>query len=169
MIDHGLLEEFIDRRNYNLEQMTLSEATRKGIQTAFLSHSHKDATLARALQAFLAYKGWTLYIDWQDSTMPTTTNVKTAEKIQDKISTMKWFLYLATANSANSKWCPWELGYADGIKGKRSIVIVPTRDKNGIEHGKEYIGLYKRVSKTKSGGYGMFETNDQGLLLEHVT
>ena len=37
-------------------------------------------------------------------------------------------MYLATPNSAKSRWCPWEIGYADGKKDPRSIVVIATSD-----------------------------------------
>lgn len=101
--------------------------------------------------------------------MPSKPNRETAQKIKEKIKRFDWFLYLATANSASSRWCPWEIGYADGVKNIDKIVIIPTRDSAGRNHGNEYLDLYRNVDVAQSGGYGLFYPNNRGMLLENVT
>jgi len=113
-------------------------------KTAFLCHSHIDRRLAEGLQALLAEQGVALYIDWQDALMPLVPNRETASRIQQIIKSCDWFLFLATANSMASRWCPWELGYADGQKPLDRIAIVPTADST-TTHGNEYIELYRRI------------------------
>lgn len=93
---------------------------------------------------------------------------ETADKIKQRIKRLDWFLYLATANSASSKWCPWEIGYADGVKGINRIVVIPTRDSAGRRYGSEYLDLYKRVSTADVGGLGIFGPNNRGTLFENV-
>ena len=64
----------------------LVEAARiLGIQTAFLAHSYSDRRLAKGVQAYLSSKGWDVYIDWQDSSMPRSPNKITAEKLKKQI------------------------------------------------------------------------------------
>jgi hypothetical protein len=134
----------------DLQQAAQRQPLRKSLsyspsqRTAFLCHSHKDNTLAEGLQVWLAEQGVDLYIDWKDSTMPEHPNRETAERIQHRIKTCDWFLFLATRNSMSSRWCPWELGYADGMKPLERIAIVPTSDSIST-HGNEYIDLYRRI------------------------
>ena len=124
---------------------------RAGLQkTAFLCHSHLDSALAQGLQALLAEQGVALYVDWQDATMPSEPNRETAARLQQRIKTCDWFLFLATANSMASRWCPWELGYADGHKPLDRIAIVPTSDGRST-HGSEYLQLYRRVDTSSAG------------------
>jgi len=146
----------------------VEDALKQGKQTAFLSHSHKDADLAKRLQTFLQKNGWHVYIDWQDTSMPSKPNAVTAEKIRAKIKRLDWFLYLATHNSAASRWCPWEIGYADGVKQHGRIVIVPTVDDSGQSHGNEYLDLYRHVDRANGGGFGVFGPDNRGTLLEGV-
>lgn len=119
-------------------------------RTAFLCHSHKDEQLAQGLAHLLWQGGWQVYIDWQDASMPVTPNRTTAEKIQEKILETDFFLFLATGNSLASRWCPWELGFADGRKKLESIVIVPTRE-GTTTHGNEYMGLYRYIDHNDLG------------------
>lgn len=125
-----------------------AKASRK--QTAFLSHSHQDARLAKSVQAFLTAQGWEIYIDWEDTAMPDSPNRETAERIQAKIRDLQWFLFLATQASMRSRWCPWEIGYADGVKSYKSILILPTSDAN-TSYGNEYLQLYQRIDFPVSG------------------
>ena len=120
------------------------------LRTAFLCHSHKDQELVASVQDFLWRNGWRIYVDWQDTAMPDHPNRETAEKIQGKIHDNDWFLFLATSNSMASRWCPWEIGYADSAKGKNAVVVIPTRDAAG-SHGNEYIELYRRIDLSSDG------------------
>ena len=132
--------------------MTLSESRAKlGARTAFICHSHKDTELVKGLQVLLIENGFDAYIDWQDSEMPEEPDRETADRIRAKIKTMSWFLFLATSNSTTSRWCPWEIGYADGTKENKRIVIVPTTDQSGRWFGNEYLKLYRQITATQLG------------------
>jgi hypothetical protein len=141
----------------DLRRATLRTPLRKGLSpahgqaTAFLCHSHKDRDLAEGLQVLLLEAGLDLYIDWQDPSMPDKPTRETAQRLQRRIITSDWFLFLATANSMSSKWCPWELGYADGKKPIDSIAIVPTHDTLGSYYGNEYLELYRRIDVSTAG------------------
>jgi hypothetical protein len=140
-----------DLRRAAIRQPLRKSSVQAGLQrTAFLCHSHKDLELAEGLQVWLAEQGVDLYIDWQDAAMPEHPNRDTAERIQTHIRTSDWFLFLATANSMSSRWCPWELGYADGTKQLDRIAIVPTSDAL-TTHGNEYLQLYRRVDLSAAG------------------
>jgi hypothetical protein len=137
-------------------------------QTAFLCHSHNDAKLAKGLQAFLQAQEWEVYIDWDDTTMPATPSRETAERIQQRIRQLDWFLFLATSGSVASRWCPWEIGYADGVKVYNSILVIPTRDSAGYTHGNEYLQLYRHIDGAEGGGFGAFKPNQRGVLLREM-
>lgn len=124
-------------------------------RTAFLCHSHHDRLLAMGLQHLLYEQGLDLYIDWQDSTMPERPNAETAERLRMRIVDTTWFLFLATSNSMTSRWCPWELGFADGKKALERIAIVPTRD-GATTHGNEYLELYRRIEPSAAGELAIF-------------
>lgn len=128
----------------NAKYASINEAKRQKVKTAFLCHSHKDRVLVEGLISFFAVKGIELYVDWKDEEMPPSPNRRTAERIQDKIGELDLFLYLATANSSNSKWCPWEIGYGDCKKGKHNLLIIPTKD-GFVSYGQEYLELYNSI------------------------
>lgn len=149
-----------------VSKAAIEEARIAKKQTAFLSHSHLDAQLAKGVQAFLSAHGWQVYIDWEDTAMPASPNRATAERIQERIRQLEFFLFLATQNSMVSRWCPWELGYADGGKSYDNILIIPTRDSAGNSHGNEYLQLYRFIDDANGGGVGVFMPGGKGYLIE---
>ena len=148
---------------------TLLEAKARGIRTAFLCHSHKDQTLVTGLVNMLRSAGWRVYVDWADSGMPDKPNQQTARKIQSKIVELDYFLFLATTNSMASRWCPWEIGYADGMKPNESILIVPTQE-GTTTHGNEYLELYRRIDLSTQGEVAAWQpgTNSRGVLVRSL-
>lgn len=135
--------------------ITRGQGPQAGQRIAFLCHSHKDRTLAEGLQQLLKDSGLNLYIDWQDAAMPDKPSAETAARLKKRIVDCDLFLFLATENSMSSRWCPWELGYADGKKHHDRIAIVPTQA-GQTSHGSEYLDLYRRVVPANGGGLGVF-------------
>lgn len=70
--------------------------------------------------------------------------------------------YIATSNIVNSKWCPWELGYADGKKNKAAILPI-TKDKVYEYKGLEYLGIYPYIDyeKRRDGNYEFWVNDPQ--------
>ncbi len=154
----------LSEANRSVARRSLDEAVRQGAPTAFLSHSHKDAALAKGLQVRLRQMGWDVYIDWEDTSMPDRPDAITADKIRRKIVQLDLFLFLATQNSMASRWCPWELGYADGKKVNSAILIVQTSDGRGT-YGNEYLELYRNIDEAKGGGVAHFHKSGDGRML----
>lgn len=136
---------------------TLNEAKAANITTAFLCHSHKDESLVKGIINLLEQSGWNVYVDWEDTLMPETPNQETAIRIKKKIKELKYFLFLATSNSTKSRWCPWEIGYADGVKNPNQIIIIPTKEGSGTHHGNEYLQLYPRLDEASGGGLAVWQ------------
>lgn len=129
---------------------SLAEARELGIKTAFLCHSHSDHDLVFGLVREFSEAGWRVYVDWMDSSLPEKPDRQTATKIKDRIRTANFFIFLATPNSVESRWCPWEIGYADGVKPIDTIFVVPTEDGAGT-YGNEYLDLYRRIDVSSQG------------------
>ena len=130
----------------------------------FLSHSHLDKELAKGLKNYLYSLGVDLYIDWEDSSMPPTTDKVTAEKIKNKIGRSDHVLVLATKNAMRSQWVPWEIGIADIKISPSSISIIPIVDALGIFTGNEYLQLYDRVEIAANNIIAVFKPKaDRGL------
>jgi len=106
----------------------------------FLSHSNKDEQLALAFVRYMAQHRVQTYVDLYDSSLPIPPSAATAQKLKARIINAQEVILLATQNSVRgSSWCPWEIGFADGIS--KSIGIAVTED--GVdEYGAEYLELY---------------------------
>jgi hypothetical protein len=135
---------------------SLTEARALGATTGFLCHSHRDAALARGFAAWLADVGCAVYIDWLDPGMPERPDRMTAERIKLKIASSGYFFFLATDASMASRWCPWEIGYADGVKAIDRILLVQTLA-GTTTYGSEYLDLYRSVDLDKAGVLGVWE------------
>ena len=81
--------------------------------------------------------------------MPAVPNAETAMNIRQRIRLLDWFLFLATQNSVSSRWCPWEIGYADGTKNDSDIIVIPTIDQQNRFYGNEYLNLYRSLRYTQ--------------------
>ena len=125
-------------------------------RTAFLCHSHWDEQLVKGLIVVFSRLRVKLYVDWLDSSMPETPNKETAQNLQRRIKQADMFLFLATEKSINSRWCPWEIGYADGI-GKVPHIL-PTVDQYSVTYGSEYLEIYPQIGLgiSKSTGDDVF-------------
>jgi len=143
------------------QRQSLRESAAKAADytTTFLSHSSKDKSLVTGAMKILSDHGAVVYIDEIDPTMPPYTSDETAAKLKDKISQTKKFVLLATENSKNSKWVPWELGIADGYKTVKNVAIFPSIEDEGDSSWTswEYLGLYHRIV------WGNLEGHDKAL------
>jgi hypothetical protein len=76
--------------------------------------------------------------------MPDVVSGETAKKLKDKIKQQKKFLILVTENSKNSRWVPWELGYADPTKGIDHIATFPVTETEDFSDN-EYLKIYPKI------------------------
>ena len=84
----------------------------------FLSHSYRDKDKLIELKNTLNALGLNVYMDWvndKDELIRTLTSKYMAIVITERIKASKAILYVHTNSSMNSKWTPWELGFAYAI------------------------------------------------------
>lgn len=110
----------------------------------FLSHSILDAELVHGAKRALEDYGLTVYVDWIDDPQLDRTQVTaaTANRLRSQMRRARMLVYAHTENSALSKWCPWELGYFDGMKGGNVFLLPIAASDSSSYKGQEYIGLY---------------------------
>lgn len=114
-------------------------------KSVFLSHSHLDKTIVNKISILLKQLETDIYVDWLDESMPVSTNDVTARNIKEKINSCSKFLFLATYHGIRSKWCLWELGLADQIKGTSNLAILPIESNAGNWKGNEYLQIYPEM------------------------
>lgn len=160
---HDVLHRYADQ--VRLDQSVsrhLKKAMTDAVRTrVFLSHSHSDISRAdpedvEGARGVLAAQGVDIYVDSEDPEMPGATSSKTAEILKVRIKQCDRFIVLATSSARNSKWVPWELGFADEAKGVNNIAIFPVAESDGKWSGNEYMGLYPQIRMTDNGDSGVF-------------
>jgi hypothetical protein len=128
----------------------------------FLSHSFNDAIQIQGVKALLEEQNWTVYVDWIDDPELDRTKVTkaTARRLRERMNDSSSMIFASSVSSPTSKWMPWELGYFDGLRGRR-IAILPLVNNSDSEYrGQEYLDLYPTIEKlpTKAGGERSFVT-----------
>jgi hypothetical protein len=115
--------------------------------SVFLSHKHGEFDILEQVINLLNKLGVSVYVDWLDHEMPTTTNGTTAARIKEKIKECDKFILLATEKAISSKWCNWELGFGDANKYFRNIAVMPITEKEeGSFSGNEYLAIYPIIT-----------------------
>lgn len=114
----------------------------------FLSHSFNDQELILGIMMSLEDLGYKVYVDWVHDGELNRERVSplTAALLRIRMEMSKCLFYATTANSSNSKWMPWELGYMDGHNSKAAILPV-AQYATAAYTGQEYLGIYPYVQK----------------------
>lgn len=138
--------------------------------SVFLCHSHYDSEYVKNLVIFLRSFGVDAYVDWMDDEMPKETSGVTASKLKEKIRNNDKFIFLATNQSLDSKWCNWEIGYGDAYKyGNEKIALFPLKEDYSNWNGSEYLQIYPYIIEsdlTKDYYKVVFPNGDEESLTE---
>ncbi len=122
--------------------------------SVFLSHSHSDREEVERVAALLRTLGVDVYVDWMDSTMSSSPDGTTAERLKEKIRTNDKFIFMATNSGVASKWCNWEVGIADTVKQiNGQLALLPIADNSGHWTGNEYLQIYPRIEEANGDYY----------------
>lgn len=135
--------------------MILEASIQPATKTVFLSHSSKDDDLVPGAIALLHAHDATTYIDDADKSLPSPPNIETAAILRTRISECPRFVLLLSANTRSSRWVPWELGVADGLKGVAKVAVMPINPDSHSDATwvtQEYLGLYPRVIASPTDG-----------------
>lgn len=144
-------------QNGKIRENLLRKAMTDSVKlTAFLSHSHADLValgddMIDLVKQLLGDLDIEIYVDANDPTMSSVTSGNTANSLKQKIQTCDIFILAATKNAIESKWVPWELGFADGEKGINKIIILPIADESGQWNGSEYLQIYRQLRRSDAG------------------
>jgi len=142
------LRSFAATKTLNEQQTIRKTASSRSLNgSTFLSHSSKDEDLVVGATIVLENHGALVYTDEKDPEMPPYTTAETAALLKTRIKQTKRFVLLASKNSKESKWVPWELGIADGSKGMNPVALFPSSDSSTDMSwaSSEYLGLYQRI------------------------
>jgi len=158
MVEYATLA---DLRRFNSDMLaeerasSVKKAERLSPAATFLSHSSKDGEYLPGLIKLLESHGANVYVDKKDDKLPVITSRETAKALRSRITQSKKFMLFATKASADSRWIPWELGLADGIKKPSNTAIFPGLDSasDTTWAEREYLAIYDRVVWGKLEGF----------------
>jgi len=142
-------------RAYNLRaaEQALAEQARAFSPSkrydVFLSHSYQDADVILGVKTIIESLGLTVYVDWVDDAGldRSKVTVKTAEILRVRMRQSSSMVYVHSAQSPDSKWMPWELGYFDGFKPSFVWILPLVLSSDSEFQGQEYLGLYPTIDK----------------------
>ncbi len=140
----------LENRNYYFRSGDFSDT---GGYDVFLSHSYLDKVQVLALVKLFNKHHFSVYVDWiEDKQLNRKdVNVQTADLLRERMKQSKCLSYLTTKNIADSKWCPWELGYFDGLKQSKCCIL-PILKYGSMFNGQEYLGLYSYLEYASYAG-----------------
>ena len=133
-------------------------STKKANYDLFLSHSYLDKDLVLTLVQLFTNAGYYVYVDWIDDVQLDRNNVKvaTAKFIKSRIKQCKGLSYISTSNIVSSKWCPWELGIADGLHSGKACIL-PVLNQGDSYNGQEYLKLYPYIEYARRSGDNIYD------------
>ena len=105
-------------QNRASSSFTIQESIQRkslGIKCVFISHQKGDRNIAKAVADYLLSAGIDVYFDEYDHDLRLARQndnpKKVTESICKGIENSSHMLCIITANTANSKWVPFEVGY----------------------------------------------------------
>lgn len=130
-------------------QKSLAEAAYKRSckGSTFLSHSSKDDEFLPSIIGILEIHGANVYVDKKDPNLSDIPNLDAAKCLRENIAECRKFILFVTPNTKDSKWIPWELGFADGDKRSAKVALFPSAESENDQEWseREYLGLYDRI------------------------
>lgn len=129
------------------ERQLREEARRQTYRTAFLSYASCDDEFTSTTLQILTEHGATVYIDKGDPRLPEQPSTYTGHILREMIRICSRFVLQVTPTSSGSRWIPWELGLADGIRKPTNVALFPIARESFQKHWttQEYLGLYPRI------------------------
>lgn len=130
----------------DLELLREARNTPRDRFNIFLSHSSRDKDLAIGTKKLIEDRGYSVYIDWiEDGELDrAAVDRDRAESLRVRMRQCANLFYAHTPNAALSRWCPWELGYFDGLSQPAKRVFILPILRSGEEYkGQEYLSLYE--------------------------
>ncbi len=133
-------------------------SAKKANYDLFLSHSYLDKDLVLTLVQLFTNAGYYVYVDWIDDVQLDRKNVTvaTAKFIKSRIKQCKGLSYISTSNIVSSKWCPWELGIADGLHSGKACIL-PVLNQGDSYNGQEYLKLYPYIEYARRSGDNIYD------------
>ncbi len=113
----------------------------------FLSHSHLDREALEGLLGLLDGADAPAYLDHEDDELPPEPNIETAQILRERIVGCPRFILASSSNIRSSRWTPWELGLADGLKAFVEVALFPLQPDAATSTSleQEYLETYPTI------------------------
>ncbi len=123
----------------------------------FISHSYYDKEDAARLGQLFEDEGYIPFIDWQKTDLQDRSKMDAdrAKVLRQVLKNCRFLVFIATSNSEESVWCPWELGIVDASTNGKCFIMPPLDDYLDSDDYKEneYLGIYKELSFDSKFGF----------------
>lgn len=113
----------------------------------FLSYRRRDVAYVKPIVKLLKSLGIAIYIDYLDDKLPNPPDYTTAAVLRSSLIKCQKFILLATPNSKDSNWMPWELGLGDGHTGYENTIIFPLLDNEIYWTEREFYKIYGYIKE----------------------
>lgn len=132
--------------------------------SVFLSHSWRDRKQLNGVIRFFGLLDTPVYVDELDHALPRVVSEETAELLANRINQCPRLVVLVSPASRESRWIPWELGLAHGLKGVAQIATLPISDRASAHQEawtqREYLRLYPRIRWARLNGSMQWAVTD---------
>lgn len=135
-------------RGFNYKSSYLRESYSRGTQCIFISHQKNDSSAAKKIADYLMKAGINVYFDEYDSTLDLDDANSIVNGIKDGLNHSTHLLVLLSPNALNSKWVPWEIGYAYSDSSKKILSL--TLKEVAESELPEYLKTTEIIRGTKS-------------------
>lgn len=119
------------------------------VASVFLSHSWRDRAHLDGVIRFFGMLSAPVYVDELDGELPAAVSEETADVLATRIEQCPRLVVLVSPASRQSRWIPWELGLAHGLKGVARVATLPISDRASANEEEwtqnEYLGMYPRI------------------------
>lgn len=151
MIERKIFDSLINNKIRDSKTILESLNQNYDYYDFFISYSSKDKKYAMLVKQLLENmyiddkkSGYRVYVDYDDSRLdPKCVSGKTAQILSSVIKKAKSIIYIHSQGSSLSPWCPWELGYGQGLN--KPISVLELYDNmDGFER-QAYLELYPTI------------------------
>lgn len=116
------------------------------IKCVFISHQKRDSSAAKMIADYLIAAGVNVYFDEYDNTLDLTNPTSVVAGIKDGLNHSSHLLVLLSQSALQSKWIPWEVGYAYDTK---KIISLTLKEISSYELP-EYLQITRIIRGTNS-------------------
>lgn len=145
-IDFNIFELDFNAFTYKIKEIK-EEYLDGDEKKVFLSYNFKDCEIAKKVAVLFVLNNYDSFLDWNDPKLRNRSEIteNMIKRIKERIKENEIFVYIVTNGQKNSKWMPWELGLAEGMKKEVYILpIIESKNKKNYD-GQEYINVHNHI------------------------